>query len=312
MGRHKKFAREDVINAAETLLTNGKQITASSLRGIIGCGRPENIYELYLQLNEEGVIKLPESDSSAKVKLVTHDLPPEIGERLPVFLADIEAMVHDINNYAHQIVERRLNSALSEANLRVEQADNREKEAVKQLEIAYNDLEDSAEIIEKQEDEITKLQKQVESLTHKLDKQTTISNDAKTLVSEHAETIRISKEENQKLQESLSSANIKIASVESKLDVAEQTITELKASNKALQNSAKKTDAENIKLKTTLDIKEEAAAANTQSLKNQIERITDQLAKAQNQSKTEIEKLSNENAMLKYELEQLKANSTNS
>lgn len=267
---------------------------------------------MYLQLNEEGVIKLPESDSSAKVKLVTHDLPPEIGERLPVFLADIEAMVHDINNYAHQIVERRLNSALSEANLRVEQADNREKEAVKQLEIAYNELEDSAEIIERQEDEISKLQKKIESLTQKLDKQATISNDTKILLSEHAETIMISKEQNQNLQESLSTANIKIASVESKLDVADQTINELKSSNKELLNSAKQTDAENIKLKTTLEIKEAAAVENSQALEIRIEQITNQLADVQKKSKTDIDKLSNENAMLKYELEHLKTNSTSS
>lgn len=309
MGRYKKFAKEDVINAAETLLTTGKQITASSLRGIIGCGRPENIYEMYLQLNEEGAIKLPESDSNAKVKLVTHDLPPEIGERLPVFLADIEAMVHDINNYAHQIVERRLNSALSEANLRVEQADNREKEAVKHLEIAYNDLEDSAEIIEKQEDEIAKLQKQVESLTNKLDKQTTVSINAKALVSEHAETIKISTKENQNLQESLSSANIKIASIESKLDAASQTINDLKTSNKELLNSAKKTDAENIKLKTTLDIKDATAIANMQTLEKQIEQVTNQLTEVQKQSKTDIKKLSEENTKLQYELNKLKNDS---
>ena len=116
MARERGWNDEQVIEAANLLLVEGKNINGTSLRNKVGEGRPSALMNTYERLEREGLILAPTVPDTTEQTLVHQELPPEVSEKLSVMLADVEHLVHQINDHAHYTVEQRLNNAIAEAN----------------------------------------------------------------------------------------------------------------------------------------------------------------------------------------------------
>ncbi|GBL01870.1 hypothetical protein VH1709_contig00082-0008 [Vibrio harveyi] len=105
MARERAFSDQQVIEAANALLVEGKNINGTSLRNKIGTGRPS----AFKELEGSGQILAPMLPDSTEQAISHQECPPEIAERLSVMLGDVELLVHQINDHAHYTVEQRLN-----------------------------------------------------------------------------------------------------------------------------------------------------------------------------------------------------------
>lgn len=103
-----------------------KNINGTSLRNQIGVGRPTALMNAYEELKEKGLIETPQVDIVESNEIKHQVLPPEIADQTAIVLADIERMIHSINDHAHFTVEQRLNGAINEANVRASEAAKRE------------------------------------------------------------------------------------------------------------------------------------------------------------------------------------------
>lgn len=115
MARSKGYSEQDVIVAVAELTEKGRSINGSSLRSVIGTGRPANIFATYEKLLEEGALdkyrQLPVEEEQEK----EYELPPEILDAREIVLSDMSAIFTRINNLANSIAEKRLNAAVLQA-----------------------------------------------------------------------------------------------------------------------------------------------------------------------------------------------------
>ncbi|MDK9754902.1 DNA-binding protein [Vibrio sp. D173a] len=145
MARERVFSDQQVIEAANALLVEGKNINGTSLRNKIGTGRPSALMSAFKALEDSGEILAPMLPDSTEKTITHQELPPEIAERLSVMLGDVEQLVHQINDHAHYTVEQRLNQAIAEANERAANAAKREAESIQEQDRAFELLEDVLE-----------------------------------------------------------------------------------------------------------------------------------------------------------------------
>lgn len=145
MARERAFSDQQVIEAANALLVEGKNINGTSLRNKIGTGRPSALMSAFKALEDSGEILAPMLPDSTEQTITHQELPPEIAERLSVMLGDVEQLVHQINDHAHYTVEQRLNQAIAEANERAANAAKREAESIQEQDKALEQLEDALE-----------------------------------------------------------------------------------------------------------------------------------------------------------------------
>ena len=145
MARERAFSDQQVIEAANALLVEGKNINGTSLRNKIGTGRPSALMSAFKALEDSGEILAPMLPDSTEQTITHQELPPEIAERLSVMLGDVEQLVHQINDHAHYTVEQRLNQAIAEANERAANAAKREAESIQEQDKAFEQLEDALE-----------------------------------------------------------------------------------------------------------------------------------------------------------------------
>jgi chromosome segregation ATPase len=223
MANPRRFTDQQIIDAADQLLKNGKNINGTSLRTEIGGGRPDAIMSRYRELVEEGVITesgvLITTEDTNQEK--THDLPPEIAEMQNVMLGDFAMMVERINNLAHNIVEARLNKAIETAKLQTEEAIKKQAQAEEDMKSAYEQAEDTADQLEDAEERNASLKETNIGLTHERD-------NALTMIGE--------------LKAQLTDLKAELTQTNNQLRKAQETNTQLASANSALEQSLSTTE----------------------------------------------------------------------
>jgi chromosome segregation ATPase len=219
--RPKSYSDEDVIQAANDLMVEGKAINGTSLRKKIGSGRASTLQADYNRLKEVGEISALAVVEEAPAPLVHQELPPEIDERLKVFQADFEETVQAINDHAHHVVESRLNSAIAEANERASQAAQREAESLEEQAKAFDEVEDIRDELEELKEQLKTAQQNNQTLCSDLE----ISRlETKAAL----EDVEEAKEVQGRLEESLEKYRINVQNAESRAAQAEGGAIELR------------------------------------------------------------------------------------
>ncbi len=167
MARERSFTDQQIISAVSQLMMDGKNINGTSLRNQIGVGRPTALMSAYEELKEKGLIETPQLDIVESAEIKHQVLPPEIADRTAIVLADIEQMIHHINDHAHFTVEQRLNSAINEANIRASEAAKREADSLEQQNKAFEQLEDALDDIDELTEKMELIQQELNELKTK-------------------------------------------------------------------------------------------------------------------------------------------------
>lgn len=168
MARERAFTDQQVIEAANALLVEGKNINGTSLRNKIGTGRPSALMAVFEVLDDAGEIFAPSLPGSTEQTLTQQELPQEVAEMMSVMLGDIERLVHQLNNHAHYTVEQRLNQAIAEANERVANAAKREAESIQEQDKAFEQLEDALDTVMERDERLAERQKQMKAMQQRL------------------------------------------------------------------------------------------------------------------------------------------------
>ncbi|QFT13321.1 hypothetical protein [Vibrio sp. THAF190c] len=151
MARSKGYSEQDVIVAVAELTEKGRSINGSSLRSVIGTGRPANIFATYEKLLEEGALdkyrQLPVEEEQEK----EYELPPEILDAREIVLSDMSAIFTRINNLANSIAEKRLNAAVLQAKEMARVSSERLASAEEEMNQAYNTIEDQKDLLDSAE-----------------------------------------------------------------------------------------------------------------------------------------------------------------
>lgn len=167
MARERSFTDQQIINAVSQLIIDGKNINGTSLRNQIGVGRPTALMSAYEELKEKGLIETPQLAVVESTEIKHQVLPPEIADQASIMLADIERMIHSINDHAHFTVEQRLNSAINEANVRASEAAKREADSLEQQNKAFEQLEDALDDIDELTEKMGLIQQELHQLKTK-------------------------------------------------------------------------------------------------------------------------------------------------
>lgn len=151
MARSKGYSEQDVIVAVAELTEKGRSINGSSLRSVIGTGRPANIFATYEKLLEEGALdkyrQLPVEEEQEK----EYELPPEIIDAREIVLSDMSVIFTRINNLANSIAEKRLNAAVLQAKEMARVSSERLASAEEEMNQAYNTIEDQKDLLDSAE-----------------------------------------------------------------------------------------------------------------------------------------------------------------
>jgi chromosome segregation protein len=151
MARSKGYSEQDVIVAVAELTEKGRSINGSSLRSVIGTGRPANIFATYEKLLEEGALdkyrQLPVEEEQEK----EYELPPEILDAREIVLSDMSVIFTRINNLANSIAEKRLNAAVLQAKEMARVSSERLASAEEEMNQAYNTIEDQKDLLDSAE-----------------------------------------------------------------------------------------------------------------------------------------------------------------
>ena len=141
--RAKGFTDEQVIAAAIELDREGKNINGTSLRKVIGTGRPNTLIDTYNQLKDQDRIKLLPKEVRASFTATNEiELPSSVAEKMSLLLAQVEELVQECNNEAHNAADKRLTAAQEDANNAKKQASITIEAAIKDQEQAYEEVED--------------------------------------------------------------------------------------------------------------------------------------------------------------------------
>ncbi len=167
MARDRAFTDEQIVSAANELQLAGKAINGTSLRNVIGIGRPSNLMDVFKELESNGLISVEQEivEQSPEVKRIA--LPIELADMLSVIMGDVESMIHKINDHAHFVVEQRLNSAIAEANQRAAEAAKKQVDIEREMEKAFNQVEDFREQLNNAVDDLQSSKTQVMLLERK-------------------------------------------------------------------------------------------------------------------------------------------------
>ena len=141
MANVRTFTDQEVLNAANKLQDEGKQVTANALRRIVGKGRPNVLFDTYTDLVSAGKAQLPTETGNNVVVMESYDLPSEIQEELSNALNAVKSIVTRCNDIAYNVLDSRLNKAMREAKDARINAENAIEEANKNETTAYEEAE---------------------------------------------------------------------------------------------------------------------------------------------------------------------------
>jgi chromosome segregation ATPase len=218
MARERGFTDEQIIAAADQLAAAGKNINGSSLRAIIGVGRPKNLIDTYENLMKNGVIQVKNEVVDTAQEMVHQELPPEIADMRSVVLGDVDSMINRINDLAHHTVEQRLNGAIKEANKRAADAAIREAESVKEQEKAFDQVEDvldTVDAVNKEKEILNNLKTQLKS---SLDISLSETKSAEKTITERDQRIGAAGKQLNEAQKQLKDAETSLARADGRVD----------------------------------------------------------------------------------------------
>ena len=156
--REKGFTDEQVIAAAVELDSEGKNINGTSLRKVIGTGGPNTLMATYVELKEQDLIKLTNKEVGQMLTVVLdHELPSSVSEKMALLLGQVEALVQECNNEAHDAADKRLTAAQDAASEAQKKASIEIAAAIKDQELAYEEVEDLKDELEQQKNAYTEL-----------------------------------------------------------------------------------------------------------------------------------------------------------
>lgn len=254
MARERTFTEQQIIGAVTQLMIDGKNINGTSLRNHIGAGRPSALMSAYEELKEKGMIETPQLDIVEQTEIKHQVLPPEIADQASIVLADIERMIHNINDLAHFTVEQRLNNAINEANIRASEAAKREADSLDQQNKAFEQLEDALDEIDNMTEKMEQLQQEINELRTKYELSENnrknielVNNDLKHQDHENKNKISELQSNNQILEQTNTQLDTELLS-------AKKDIDELKSKAITKSNKIKDLEKNNSKLDGQLSI----------------------------------------------------------
>lgn len=115
MAAPKKFKDSDIIKAANELNKAGKNINGTSLRKLVGAGRPDTLLKMYNDLLAEGKITAIEETTEVAEVVEVRELPKEVEQSLDDAINALKNVVMQCNDIAHNTVENRLSAAIEKA-----------------------------------------------------------------------------------------------------------------------------------------------------------------------------------------------------
>ncbi|MFV8456864.1 DNA-binding protein [Vibrio owensii] len=260
MARERAFSDQQVIEAANALLVEGKNINGTSLRNKIGTGRPSALMSAFKALEDSGEILAPMLPDSTEQTITHQELPPEIAERLSVMLGDVEQLVHQINDHAHYTVEQRLNQAIAEANERAANAAKREAESIQEQDKAFEQLEDALESNADLQEQLKQEHKESSRLNAALNVAQSETKAALDTVSER--------------DERLAEMQKQIASMQKQLNTAESDKAKAEGQAEQLGKQLEEKSEEMTKLNASLKTSEKELGL----LQGQVGSLTEQIA----------------------------------
>ncbi|MFL7013689.1 DNA-binding protein [Enterovibrio norvegicus] len=145
MARVRAFTDEDVIDAANALLREGKNINGTQLRNRVGSGRPEKLYEVYQKLVADKQINT-EDLSAPTVNDVA--LPAEVLEMKGDVIKLLNTMITNINNQAHRNAEKYFMGIVKEAESTALSAEARMNDMELEMTRAFEQVEDANDALE--------------------------------------------------------------------------------------------------------------------------------------------------------------------
>lgn len=148
MARQKSYTDQQVIDAAREIIDSGKVVNGTSLRKIIGSGRPDALMADYECLREN--IESPTANIDV-VEVEQQELPLEIQEVKATVLGDLDRLIGDCYSVAHSIVSK-------SANIEINQLKQDVAKCQAELEMRENDLNSAYEEIESLRDQLQESQ----------------------------------------------------------------------------------------------------------------------------------------------------------
>ncbi len=274
MARERVFSDQQVVDAANALLVEGKNINGTSLRNKIGTGRPSALMAAFRSLEKSGEILAPSLPESSEQTITHQELPPEIAERLSVMLGDVEQLVHQINDHAHYTVEQRLNQAIAEANERAANAAKREAESIQEQDKAFEQLEDALEANADLQEQLKQEHKESSRLNAALNVAQSETKAALDTVSERDERLAEMQKQIASMQQQLNTAESDKAKAQGQVESLNKQLSEtgqeLKAALSDLSSSQQaqaKSETQAEQLGKQLEEKSEEMAKLNASLK---------------------------------------------
>ncbi|HHC7360971.1 TPA: hypothetical protein ACN30T_004407 [Vibrio parahaemolyticus] len=315
MARPASFRPSDIINAVNELNRTGKNINGTSLRKLVGAGRPDALMSMYNDLLAEGKISTIEEQQEVAEVIEVRELPPEVEESLNSAVESLKNVVMQCNDIAHTAVEGRLNAAIDKAKAQ-------EVLAAEEIEKAQADLKAAYDEIEQLRDDH---QAELDKLNEKLEKQNKENSDLKLELTSTKQSLNDQQKTNADLSTKLEAKTeqcqlaeqdaivqkTKAEEVAKQLSSAQETHTQLTS---ALDNERSlkaeehgRAEAAEAKLAVALEDKQEAKEE-VKALHQQLEEKAATIAETQLQTKEDakaIKVLKEAEASLKEQLESL-------
>ncbi|HHY0492716.1 TPA: hypothetical protein ACVU46_004510 [Vibrio parahaemolyticus] len=325
MARPTSFKASDIINAANELSRTGKNINGTSLRKLVGVGRPDALMSMYNELLAEGKITTVEEANKDVAEVVeVRELPQEVEESLNAAVESLKNVVMQCNDIAHSAVEGRLSAAIEKAKAEEILAAEEVEKAQLDLTSAYNEIEQLREehqaeldrlneILAKRDQENSDLKLELTSTKQSL-------NDQQKTNADLSAKLETKTEQCQQAEQDAIVQKTRAEEVGKQLTSVQETNAELTTSldaEKALKaDEHGRAEAAEAKLVAALESKQEAKEAiaalkaNEAELHQKLEEKAATIAESQLQIKEDakvIETLQDSEKSLKNQIESLQA-----
>ena len=180
IGRKKSYTEQDIVEAVQVLLDNGKAINANSLCVTIGRGRPDNIYADYQKMVENGMLQLADKQQDTALvekSIETKPLPQKVIDKISDMKNELEVMIRLCNDEAHYTQEQRVTSEIKKsrheveiAQLAVQEADSDLYNTLLKLEVSEEKYEVLTEQLTEAQDELKQAKVELSEIIKERDK----------------------------------------------------------------------------------------------------------------------------------------------
>ncbi|MFD1006775.1 hypothetical protein [Oceanisphaera ostreae] len=180
IGRKKSYTEQDIVEAVQVLLDNGKAINANSLCVTIGRGRPDNIYADYQKMVENGMLQLADKQQDTALvekSIETKPLPQKVIDKISDMKNELEVMIRLCNDEAYYTQEQRVTSEIKKsrheveiAQLAVQEADSDLYNTLLKLEVSEEKYEVLTEQLTEAQDELKQAKEELSEITKIRDK----------------------------------------------------------------------------------------------------------------------------------------------